>query len=97
MVVSPFPSILNWLFGVPGKIGPRFDGGLLGRAMITGIRSFLDPEAVSRSLSKTSCQFKTTTTPMQSMIHMSNEKKAPGCLGYIGDEIPPSYLGITIP
>ena len=51
--ISPFPSILNWLFfWVPGKMGPRFDGGLLGRAMITGIRSFLDPVAVSRSLQK---------------------------------------------
>ena len=24
----------------------------------------------------------------------SNEKRAPGCLGYLGDEILPSYIGI---
>ncbi len=30
-------------------------------------------------------------------IHVSNEKKAPGCLGYIGDEILPSYVGIMDP
>ena len=24
---------------------------------------------------------------------MSNEKRAPGCLGYIGDDILPSYVG----
>ncbi len=28
--------------------------------------------------------------------HMSNEQRAPGCLGYIGDEILPSYVGIII-
>ena len=28
--------------------------------------------------------------------HVSNEKRAPGCLGYIGDEILPSYIGIII-
>ena len=27
---------------------------------------------------------------------MSNEKRAPGCLGFIGDEILPSYIGIVI-
>ena len=27
---------------------------------------------------------------------MSNEKRAPGCLGYIGDEKLPSYIGIII-
>ena len=27
---------------------------------------------------------------------MSNEKRAPGWLGYIGDEILPSYIGIII-
>ena len=26
--------------------------------------------------------------------HVSNEKRAPGCLGYIGDEKLPSYIGI---
>ena len=26
---------------------------------------------------------------------MSNEKRAPGCLGYIGDEILPSYMGVS--
>ena len=26
--------------------------------------------------------------------HMSSEKKAPGYLGYIGDEILPNYIGI---
>ena len=26
--------------------------------------------------------------------HLSNEKRAPGCLGYTGDEILPSYVGI---
>ena len=26
--------------------------------------------------------------------HMSNEKRDPGCLGYIGDEQLPSYIGI---
>ena len=25
---------------------------------------------------------------------VSNEKRAPGCFGYIGDEILPSYMGI---
>ena len=29
-------------------------------------------------------------------IQMSNEKRAPACLGYIGDEILPSYMGIII-
>ena len=28
--------------------------------------------------------------------HMSNEKRAPGCLGYIGGEILSSYIGIII-
>ena len=28
--------------------------------------------------------------------YLSHEKKAPGCLGYIGDEILPRYEGITI-
>ncbi len=28
--------------------------------------------------------------------HLSNEKRAPGLLGYIGDEILPSYIGIII-
>ena len=27
---------------------------------------------------------------------MSNEKRAPGCLGYTGDEILPSYVGIIL-
>ena len=27
---------------------------------------------------------------------MSNEKRAPGCLGYIRDEILPSYIGIIM-
>ena len=27
---------------------------------------------------------------------MGNEKRNPGCLGYIGDEILPSYVGIII-
>ena len=27
---------------------------------------------------------------------MSNEKRAPGCLGYIGDDILPSYVGIIV-
>ena len=27
---------------------------------------------------------------------MSNEKRAPGCLGYIGDEKLPNYIGIMI-
>ncbi len=38
---------------------------------------------------------------MKVMVHLqvgvfqlSNEKKAPECLGYIGDEILPSYVGI---
>ena len=30
----------------------------------------------------------------QWQCHLSNEKRAPGCLGYIGDEQLPSYLGI---
>ena len=29
-------------------------------------------------------------------FQMSNEKKDPGWLGYIGDEILPSYMGIII-
>ena len=29
-------------------------------------------------------------------LQMSNEKRAPGCLGYIGDDILPSYIGIII-
>ena len=27
---------------------------------------------------------------------MSNEKRAPGCLGCIGDELLPSYMGVLI-
>ena len=27
---------------------------------------------------------------------LSNEKRAPGCLGYIGDAILPSYVGIML-
>ncbi len=27
---------------------------------------------------------------------MSNEKRAPGCLGYLRDEILPSYIGVII-
>ena len=27
---------------------------------------------------------------------MHNEKRAPGCLGYIGDEILPSYMEIIV-
>ena len=27
---------------------------------------------------------------------MSNEKRAPGCLGFFGDEILPNYMGILI-
>ncbi len=27
---------------------------------------------------------------------LSNEKRAPGCLGYIGDEFLPSYIGIIM-
>ena len=30
------------------------------------------------------------------MVHLSNEKRAPGWLGYIGDEILPSYIAIII-
>ena len=26
-------------------------------------------------------------------IYLSNEKRAPGCLGYIGDQKLPSYMG----
>ena len=29
-------------------------------------------------------------------IYLSNEKRAPGCSGYIGDEILPSYVVIII-
>ena len=29
-------------------------------------------------------------------FQVSNEKRAPGCLGYVGDEILPSYIGILI-
>ena len=29
-------------------------------------------------------------------VQMSNEKRAPGCLGFIGDEVLPSYMGIII-
>ena len=29
-------------------------------------------------------------------IRLSNEKRAPGCLVYIGDEQLPSYIGIVI-
>ena len=32
---------------------------------------------------------------LKDKIHMSNEKRAPGCLGYIGDDELPSYMGIT--
>ena len=28
--------------------------------------------------------------------HLSNEKRAPGCLGCIGDEMLPSHMGIII-
>ena len=28
--------------------------------------------------------------------NLSNEKRAPGCLGYIGNEILPSYIGLII-
>ena len=31
-----------------------------------------------------------------SFLHLSNEKRPPGCLVYIGDEILPSYIGILI-
>ena len=30
------------------------------------------------------------------MSQLSNEKRAPGWLGYIGDEILPMYMGIII-
>ena len=29
-------------------------------------------------------------------VYMSNEKRAPGCLGYLRDEILPSYIGVII-
>ena len=29
-------------------------------------------------------------------LHLSNEKRAPSCLRYIGDEILPSYVAIII-
>ena len=32
---------------------------------------------------------------MEGLVQMSNEKRAPGCLGYIGDERLPSYVGIN--
>ena len=28
--------------------------------------------------------------------HMSNEKTGPGCSGYLGDDILPSYVGIIL-
>ena len=30
------------------------------------------------------------------LAKMSNEKRAPGCFGFLGDEILPSYIGIMI-
>ena len=37
-----------------------------------------------------------TRMPSKWSFHMNNEKRAPGCLGYIGDGKLPSYMGITI-
>ncbi len=34
--------------------------------------------------------------PSAQEFHMSHEKRAPGWLGYIGDEILPSYIGTII-
>ena len=32
----------------------------------------------------------------QDLNHLSNEKRAPGCLGYLRDDELPSYIGIII-
>ena len=37
----------------------------------------------------------TPPQPWTTQGHMSNEKN-PGCLGYLGDDILPSYIGIII-
>jgi len=29
-------------------------------------------------------------------LHLSNEKRAPSCLRYIGDELLPSYVGVIM-
>ena len=31
------------------------------------------------------------------VVYIHEQRKIPGCLGYIGDEILPSYVGIRIP